>query len=119
MHVGLCRGTQHETKREPSRNPNVTQARSLAQLQQLTRFKTSQYRQRTIVSQQPIVKHQFPKGRIKQVRKRMSIEIDNEYPPPGHTTHLTKNRNHLLVNKVMREERTDDVIETIVRKRKF
>src|ERR1044072_4485500 len=71
---------------------------------QPTLFKTTQYRQRTIVSQQSIMKNELPKCRVKQVRDRMAIEIDNKYPSPRHATHLTKNLNHLLVNKVVREE---------------
>src|ERR1041384_3915416 len=119
MHARLCRSAQDQAIWESPLHPNITQARTFSQLQQLTGFETTQYRQCTIVSQQSIVKNYLPERRVKQVRDRMTIEIDNKYPSPRHATHLAKYRNHLLVDKVMREERTDDVIKTIARKRNF
>src|SRR5918997_4125168 len=99
MHGGACGGAQHETIRKMSLCPNVTQPGALGQLQQLVPLKTPKYRQRPVMSQQAIVQNQLAERRVKQIRDRMPVKIDNENPSPCDPTHLTKNLDHLLINK--------------------
>src|SRR5262245_13827964 len=49
----------------------------------------------------------------------MPVKIDHKDPPLCDAVHLTKNLNHLLVNKMMRKQRTDNVIKLRVGKRQF
>src|SRR5215475_10626298 len=71
------------------------------------------------MSQQSVVQDQLAQRRIKQIRDRMTIQIDHKYAPPRNATHLTQNLHHLLINKMMREQRTDHVIKLRIRKRQL
>jgi hypothetical protein len=108
---------QHKTKRKSSFYRNVPQSRAFAQRAQLVRLKTSQYRQRAIMPQQAIVQHQFSQRRVKQIRDRVPVQIDNKYSPPRNATHLLQNLDHLLVSEVMRKQRTNHIIKLGLRKR--
>ena len=114
-HAACARGAQHEPIRKSALHRNIPQPGALGQLQQLITFETPQYRQRTIMSQQSIVQNQLPQRRVKKIRDRMTMKIDHKYPSLRHATHLTKNLDHLLVEKVMREERTDHIIKLRIR----
>src|SRR5215218_10775974 len=90
---------------------NIPQPRALGQLNQLIALETAQDRQCTVMSHQSIMQDELADGCVKKIRHRMTMQIDDEYPSLRNAAHLTKNMDHLLVEKVMREQRADDVIK--------
>src|SRR5215213_944713 len=71
------------------------------------------------MSHQSIVQNQLAQRRVKQIRDRMAMQVDHEYATPRDPAHLTKNLDHLLVNKVVREQRTDHIIKLRIRERQL
>src|ERR1051326_8940814 len=47
----------------------------------------------------------------------MPVQIDHENATPRNPTHLTQNLHHLIIDKVMRKQRTDHVVKLGIRKR--
>src|SRR6185369_7386908 len=111
MHAGAGGGAQYQTVWKPPFDQNISQPGALRQLEQLIRFKTAQYRQSTIVSEQAVVQNQLAQCRVKEIRDRMTMQIDHEYPTSRDTTHLAEDPDHLLVNEMVRKQRTDHVIK--------
>jgi len=98
-------------------NPNVSQPGALGQLEQLITFETAQDRQRTVMSHQPVMQNDLSDRRVKKICHRMTMQIDHEYPSLRHAAHLTKYLHHLLVEKMMREERAHHVVKLRISKR--
>src|SRR6185503_13479557 len=70
------------------------------------------------MSHQSVVQHELAGDGVEKIRDRMPVQIDHEYPSLRNTTHLTKHLHDLLVEKMMREQRTDHVIKLRIVKRK-
>src|ERR1051325_2820789 len=47
----------------------------------------------------------------------MAVQIDHEYATPRHTTHLTQDLHHLLINKMMCEQRADHIVKLQIQER--
>ena len=56
---------------------------------------------------------------VEKVCDPVSVKVDYKDPAPRNSCHLAKDFDHLLLNKVMRKERADDVIELAICKWKL
>src|ERR1700750_1422705 len=70
------------------------------------------------MSHQSIVQNELADRRVEKIRDRMAMQIDHKYPPSCNTAHLTKNVDHLLVEKVVRKQRAHHIVKLCVTKRK-
>src|ERR1044071_1142068 len=96
---------------------DFAQSRGLAQANHLIGFETSQYRKRAVVTEQTILQHEFSQRRVKEIRQRIAVQINYKDAATCNTVHLAQNIHDLLVDKVMREERTHDVSKLVIAKR--
>src|SRR6185503_15798336 len=104
-------GAQHQPKWKMALDPDISQPRALGQLEQLITLESTQDRQRTVMSHQSIVQNDLAGDGVEKIRDRMPVQVDHEYPPLGNATHFAKYMDHLLVEKMMREQRADHVIK--------
>jgi hypothetical protein len=54
---------------------------------------------------------------VEKIRYEVSVKVDYKDPASRNSCHLAKDFDHLLLNKVVCKERTDDVIELTICKR--
>src|SRR5690349_9120779 len=98
---------------------DVVQTRCSRQIQQLARFETAENRKRAVVSNQSILEYELAECCVEKVGHGIAMQIDHEDAPARDATHLAQKVNDLFVGKVMREQRTHDVIKFRLAKRHF
>src|ERR1700674_3288050 len=92
---------QNQTRREMFLNPNLRQACLVAKSSQFFRLKAPQNRKCAVFPNQTIVKEQIADGLEEIVCHGVAMQIDYENTATRDAIHLAKERDHLLVTKMM------------------
>jgi len=110
-------GGKNETKRKVSPYENTVHLGPASEFDEFVWFKASQYRKRAVFAKETGAEKKFSDRSVEKIRDEVSVKVNYKDPATRNSCHLAKDFDHLLLNKVMRKERTDDVIELAICKR--
>jgi len=110
-------GGKNETKRKVSLYEGTIHLGPASEFDEFVWFKAPQYRKRAVFTKETGVEKKFADRSVEKIRDEVPVKVDYKDPAPRNSCHLAKDLDHLLLNKVMCKERTDDVIELTIYKR--